>query len=238
MPDELDPKAADYVTSLAKASLGAVPFAGSLLAELPGTVIPKQRIDRIADFARHLEQQIHALNQSSVRARLKDENFTDLLEEATRHAARAVTEERRAYLASLMASGISEERVSFIESKHLLRILGEINDIEVIWLRFYLLPQLDGDHEFREKHAAVLEPVAAHLGSDQPTIDRQALQRNYLQHLESLGLLEQPLQIDLRTKQPSVDTFTKDWKRQGHRVTTLGRLLLRHIGLYVSGNDA
>jgi len=216
---------------MAKGALGALPFAGSLLAELAGSVIPKQRIDRISDFARRLEEQIGALDQASVRAKLTNENFTDLFEEATRHAARALTEERRAYLASLLASGISEDRVSYIESKHMLRILGEINDIEIIWLRLYLMPYLNGDHEFREKHAAVLEPVVATLGSDQTTVDRQALQKNYLQHLQSLGLLEQPLQLDMKTKQPSADPFTNDWKRQNHQVTTLGRLLLRHIGL-------
>ncbi len=36
----------DYVASAAKAALGVVPFAGSLLVELAGTVIPNQRINR------------------------------------------------------------------------------------------------------------------------------------------------------------------------------------------------
>ena len=56
--EQLAPKSIDYVTSAAKAILGAVPFAGSLLTELAGTVIPNQRIDRIAKFAAVLEYRL------------------------------------------------------------------------------------------------------------------------------------------------------------------------------------
>lgn len=231
MNDDIKQNSTDYVVATAKAVLGMVPFAGSLLVELAGTIIPKQRLDRLASFAQKLERKIGDLDKDTVRAKLTDENFTDLLEETARHAARAVTEERREYLSSLLAAGVSEDRVSFIESKHLLRILGEINDVEAIWLRFYRYPFMKGDEEFREKHVNVLEPITAHLGSDQGTLDRHALQENYLQHLVSLGLLERPLQIDSKTGYPAFDKMSKDWKTQGHHVTPLGSLLLRHIGL-------
>jgi hypothetical protein len=44
-PRDLAPSSVDYVVSVAKASLGVVPFVGSLLAEIAGTLIPNQRID-------------------------------------------------------------------------------------------------------------------------------------------------------------------------------------------------
>lgn len=110
MSDDIQQNSTDYVVATAKAVLGMVPFAGSLLAELAGSVIPKQRLDRLADFARRLEKSIGDMDQDLVRAKLSDENFTDLFEETTRHAARAVTEERREYLSSLLASGVSEDR--------------------------------------------------------------------------------------------------------------------------------
>jgi hypothetical protein len=137
-----------------------------------------------------------------------------------------------------LSPSVSEDRVSFIESKHLLRILGEINDIEIVWLRFYLFPYMNGDDSFRTKHATILEPVTAHLGSDQTTLDRHALQENYLQHLVSLGLLERPLYVDSKTNHPVFDRMSKDWRRQGHNVTPLGRLLLRHIGLNLADGEA
>lgn len=231
MSKELDQNTTDYVVATAKAVLGAVPFAGSLLAELAGTIIPKQRLDRLADYTQKLEARFNGLDRERLRSKLTDENFTDLFEETVRHAARAVTDERRAYLASLFATGVSEDRISFIETKHLLRILGEVNDIEIIWLRFYLNPVFDGDHEFRTKHEAVLEPVSAALDSDQATLDKHALQQNYLQHLVSLGLLDRPLDVDSKTGYPKFDKLSRDWKTRGHHVSPLGRLLLRHIGL-------
>lgn len=154
MADKLDQNSTDYVVSATKSALGMVPFAGSLLAELAGSIIPKQRMDRLVDYARKLEHRLGDLDQDAIRTKLADENFTDLLEESARQAAQAVTDERREYLASLLASGVSEDRVSFVESRHLLRILSQINDIEVIWLRFYSHRSLNGDEEFRSKHAA------------------------------------------------------------------------------------
>ncbi|WP_432381193.1 hypothetical protein [Duganella sp. P38] len=231
MSDSLNQNVTDYVVSAAKASLGMVPFAGSLLAELAGTIIPKQRVDRLVDFTRKLEDKIGELDETTIRAKLSDENFTDLLEESARQAAQAVTEERRQYLASLLASGMSETRMSFVERKHLLRLLSQINDIEVIWLRFYHYPYMSGDEEFRSKHASILKPIMATLGSDQETIDQSALQENYTEHLVSLGLLTRPLQVDSKTGYPLFDKTTKNWKTQSAQTTRLGRILLRYIGL-------
>src|SRR6266571_696399 len=84
----------DYVSFAAKAVLGAVPFAGSLLVELACTIIPNQRVDRLAKFAMELERRLNSFDQEQVRTKLTDENFTDLAEEAMRQAARSVTDER------------------------------------------------------------------------------------------------------------------------------------------------
>src|SRR5450756_1960269 len=95
----LEPQGPDYVASTAKAFLGAVPFVGSLLVELAGTIVPNQRIDRIADFAGELEARLSVLEQDFVRAQLSDPQFTDLMEEGLNQAARAVSAERRAQIA-------------------------------------------------------------------------------------------------------------------------------------------
>jgi hypothetical protein len=79
-PNSLAINRSDYVTSAARAALGVVPFAGSLLAEIAGTVIPGQRVDRIVHFAAELEKRIAGLERDSVRIHLTDENFTDLVE--------------------------------------------------------------------------------------------------------------------------------------------------------------
>ena len=78
LPEPIKTRAIDYVTSGAKAALGAFPFAGSLLVEIAGSIIPRQRVDRIADFAAKLEERIRHLEEQTVKGQLNDEEFTDL----------------------------------------------------------------------------------------------------------------------------------------------------------------
>jgi hypothetical protein len=221
----------DYVTSAVKALVGAVPFAGSLLAEIAGMIIPNQRIERLSKYAQELEERLSKLDQDFVRAQLRNENFTDLFEENIRQAARSLTDERRQYLASVIANGLSLKDIEFFESKHLLRILGEINDAEVIILRSYLVATIGGDKEFFEKHKEIIMPEPATMGASQKVLDKSALHKSYKEHLNSLGLLEKQYQTDTRTKEMVIDTFTGGPKVKGYRITSLGRLLLKHIGL-------
>lgn len=98
--DDLKSNITDYVVSVAKVALSAVPVVGPALVEIIGTVIPQQ-----------------------------------------------------------------------------------INDVEVIVLRSYLVRELGGDTEFRERHAAVLASIGAHLQSDQHDIDKSVLYDGYRLHL-------------------------------------------------------
>jgi hypothetical protein len=227
----LQPATRDYVASAARAVLGMVPFAGSLLVELADVIIPNQRIDRIAKFAENLNEELSGLDEKFVRSQLTNENFAGLLEEALRQAARSVTDERREYIASLVAESLTDEAVEYNESKHLLRILGEINDIEVIWLRYHAVGTIGGDEAFREKHASILAPVRATYQAPQETHDRSALQKSYKEHLCRLGLLERRYETELGTDAPRFDRVTGGMKVRGYQLTPLGGLLLRHIGL-------
>ncbi len=228
---ELSNKPIDYVTSVIKGTLGAVPFAGSLLAELAGTVIPKQRLDRIVKFAEILEGKLSTLEQEFIRSQLTNENFSDLLEEGARQAARSLGNERREYIASLITNSLSQEDIEYIESKHLLRILGELNDIEVIWLRYYLEPYLSGDEEFRDKHKSILAPIMASF-SDPPSVgEKEALQGSYKEHLSQLGLLQPQHEMDSETHSPEFDRISGSLKIRGYEITRLGRLLLKQISL-------
>ncbi|MEO6145569.1 MAG: hypothetical protein ABIT70_00680 [Sulfuriferula sp.] len=229
LPTPIKTNAVDYVAACAKAILSTIPFAGSLLAEIAGSIIPRQRIDRIADFAGKLEQRIQNLEQSSVTDALNDEEFTDLAEEALRQASRSTTPERREYLAALLASSLSSDAITHAETKHLMRILGELTDVEVIWLRFYHIPTIDGDKEFRELHANVLHQKSAHLGSSESEIDAEALQKSYRDHLIRLGLVSAEIKKG-SDGTPEFDPFSGNFKVSYHQTSRLGRLLLKQIG--------
>lgn len=214
----------DYVASAAKAVLGNVPFIGSLLVELAGTVIPNQRIERIAKFTKILAQRLDRIEQNFVKSQMKNEEFTDLIEEGLRQAARSLSDERREYIASLIANSLTSKDIEYQESKHLLRILSEMNDIEIIWLRFYLTTTPDEDQEFRDKHKEILQPISRSMGVPQSVHDKATLQDSYKEHLVQLGLLEKIYSSQL-------DNRTGGLKLKNYQLTSLGRLLLREIGL-------
>ncbi|WP_371325032.1 hypothetical protein VX159_05815 [Dechloromonas sp. ZY10] len=234
LPTPIQANAVDYVTAGAKAILSAIPFAGSLLAEIAGSIIPRQRVDRIADFASKLEQRIEHLEKGSVTAALNDEEFTDLSEEALRQASRATTSERREYLATLLATSLSSDAISYAETKHLMRLLGELSDVEVIWLRFYAVPTTGRDQEFRELHKNVLHPKSAHLGSSEDEVDAEAIQKSYRDHLIRLGLVSAEIAKD-RDGAPEFDRFSGNFKVKCHQASRLGLLLLKQIGLAPQG---
>lgn len=222
LPISLESNLVDYVTAGAKSVLGTVPFAGSLLAEVAGSIIPNQRVDRLADFTAKLEHRIKSMEETLVAKALTDEEFTDLVEESVRQVSRSTTQERRGYLAALLSNSLSSEAITYSETKHLMRILGELTDVEVIWLRSYV-----ENYEFKKLHWNVLDPTI-------PDSDARALQESYRDHLVRLGLLVGEIRKD-KDGSPEFDNFTRSFKVYSYRISQLGHLLLKQID--VVGQD-
>ena len=221
----------DYSVAGARGSLNLIPIIGPFFAEIFGATIPKQRIDRISNFATELDLRLMAIEKEVLEREVENEEFIDLIEEGFRQASASLGEDRRDYIASLIAHGLASHEIEYSESKHLLRILGEINDIEVVWLRFHRRPTYGGDEEFRERHKGILEPVIPYMGATQETHDKYALQVSYREHLTQLGLLERRYRTDMQTRIPEFDRSTGAMEVSGYQLTRLGRLLLRQIGL-------
>lgn len=233
--NDLKSNTTDHVVSVAKIALAAVPAIGSPLAEIIGTIIPNQRIDRVAKFATTLEARLSTVEQRLFQERIHDPDFGELVEDSIRQAASSLSDERRQYLASIVVTTLSREKLELVDSRHLLRILQQINDVEVIVLRSYLVRTIGSDNEFRERHSEILDPVGVHLQSDQREIDKGALYDGYRLHLAQLGLLSQEIMLDSKTKQPAFDPARKSFKTGGYNLTSLGRLLLRTIGVTHDG---
>lgn len=141
-----------------------------------------------------------------------------------------MSEDRREYLASLVASSLTIEALEHAEAKHLMRILGELNDVEILWLRYYLVQTIGGDEEFRKLHKEVFEPVSATTSSSQAELDDHALQKSYRDHLVSLGLVKEHLRKG-KDGVPEFDKMTGQPKVSHWQASQLGRLLLRSIGM-------
>lgn len=217
----------DYLAPAIRSVLGIVPIAGPLLCELC-SLIPNQKSDRVAKWVVILGERIARLEEAVVRAQLSDENFTDVLEETVIQATRSLSDERRAYLAELVVKGIASEEIEYFETRHLLRILGEINDVEVIILRYYLVTSIPDDEKFRVKYEDILFPRPPTIGGQRSAVEKYALHTSYKDHLSSLGLLERTYKEE---------ALKYDGAKLGapkpldYRITSMGRLLLKHIGL-------
>ena len=232
MPEnELEKNKTDLLTSAAKSVLGALPYAGPLLSELIGNLIPDQRIDRLAKYIIELERKLSDLSAERIRELLKDSECIDLFEEGFVQASRAITNERQAQIASVVRNGLDDELIAYSESKYVLKLLQELNEQEIIWLRYHLHPTIGGDEEFRNKHKNVLERVYATIGSDESVKEKAALQESYIEHLERLGLISPQYTIDQDTGIPEFDTFTGRPAVSYHDITFLGHLVLKQIGL-------
>jgi hypothetical protein len=227
----LNTQKSDIIALFARAGLGAVPFVGSVFAEVAGAIIPNQRIDRIVKFAEKLESKLSDTQKVALRSQLSDEEFVDILEEGMIQASKSTSDDRREYLALLIANGLSDKAIEYGETRRLLTILGDLSDAEIISLRYHLVRTIGGDEEFREKHKKFLMNTPVTSGSSQDEKDKAALKDNYKEHLISLGLLKNEYRLSQETGLQEIDTFTKAPKISGQNLTGTGRLLLRYIGL-------
>ncbi len=228
--NELAMRPPDLVATVAKAVAGCAPVVGPLVAELVGVVVPHQRLDRIVEFVEKLDSRIAGLEQMNIQPQLDNPEFASLLEEGLQQSARVVSSERRSQIAELIAHSLDQHEIEYVESEHLLRILGDLNDVEVIRLGSYLHRSYARD-EYRERHQEVLAPVLISYASRQSDKDKAALQRSHDLHLERLGLLRAHYRVDPVSKLPEFDTSTGGQKTSGYGITGLGTLLLRQIGV-------
>lgn len=217
--------AAAFLKSLA----GYAPFVGPILGEAIGVVIPSQKVERLHTFAQVLEDRVKYLEEDTARLKMQSEEFTDLLEDGLIQASRAMTDERRQYIASLLKNSIARDEIGHVEKKKLLALLGELNDAEIIVLKFHSLLSPDNKSAFAKRHERVLGPIERHFGVPQENLDKGALQDSYRSKLMEVGLLTPVYKRQEKGKQPEFDERTGRLKATSFRVTALGDLLLRFI---------
>jgi hypothetical protein len=228
--DKLDADRADRLVAVARSIVGAVPFIGPAAAEVIGHVIPAQRSDRIVAMLRHLDGKVRELDQELLQARIRSEEFVDLLEDGLHQAARSLSEDRREHIAALLKNSLAAEELEHLRDKKLLWLLGELNDAEMIMLQSYGLPERDR-RQFIEKHEAVLRAPPAHLGSGRAELDRAAIHDAFRKRLADLGLIRPRFKRPKRGALPEFDEKTGMMSASGSEITPLGRMLLKRCDL-------
>src|SRR5580693_7992248 len=190
---------ADYATSILKAGFGSIPFAGPILTELVNDFIPGQRTDRLVAFVRELDARLTELTKEKFAAHSRTPAGADLIEEGLWMAARALTDERRKAIANLLVRSLTAEELQYAQSKKLLQLLNELQDPEIVMLRYFYLLE-EGDHrasDFYDLHEAILEPDMSAIGSSEEEGDRGALYEAHKSTFRRLGLTQPRSDADL-----------------------------------------
>jgi outer membrane murein-binding lipoprotein Lpp len=218
----------DHATAALKGAVGAVPLAGGLLAEMVGAVIPNQRLDRIASFAMILDAKLATLDRDVVEQRMRTEEFADLLEDGLRQASRSLSDERRRYIASVLKNSLASDELKHLETKRMLELLGELNDLEIIILEsengFYAAAD-----PFRQVHKEALSHPYESARSTAEARDKVAVYESYRAKLRRLDLLRPEYEMPRDRTGPQFDHRTGTLLARRDRVTDLGSLLLRVI---------
>ena len=183
-------------------------------------------------FAAALESKLAALEQDFVRSQLTNENFTDLMEEGLRQAARSLSDERREHIATLISKSLDLAAMSYAESRHFLRVLGELNDVEIIRLASHQYDTYESGQAYWEKHRAILEPIMPTFGSGQDVMTRRRC-RTVMTRTCSNSVCSNPrYSVDHNTKQVQVG-HDGDLEVRSYSLSQFGRMLLRQLDILV-----
>jgi hypothetical protein len=134
---QINANKADYASALVRGIVGVAPVVGPILAEVITSGIPNQKLDRVITFIKVFEDRIKYLEEDVLKEKLRSEEFGDLLEDALPQAARALSDERKEYIANLLKNSLTDEGLEHTGKKKLLSLLNELNDPEIILLYYY-----------------------------------------------------------------------------------------------------
>ena len=228
---------ADRVTALTSAGLGTIPFSGSILAQLVGTLAPEQRLARIEAYIRYLELKVDLLTTGQKELIKTSFEHIDLFEEGAYQAIRAITDERRQQIAQIVAEGLSGEKREAMDKKRVLLIFSQLDDENMIILLDHVMKNRTKYDEFVSKHAYLLEPLYATAFSDPPLRERAALRtaiekklRTAIEKkLERFGLIKETLMSRTRGVPGLADQMIESDKN--FVITELGRIILHEASL-------
>lgn len=98
----------DRFASAIKSTVGELPFVGSYIADIITDKIPNQKLDRVIAYLGKLTERLNELPKENIEELIASPKFQALLEESIEQSARATTQERYEYLASIVVNGISD----------------------------------------------------------------------------------------------------------------------------------
>lgn len=207
-------------------------FVSKIADDVVYNLIRKQRLDRIDEFLEILNEKTLGFEREILEQKMKTAEFIDLFEDGMWQVARALSRERKEYIASLLKNSLEYEDLNHIEQKKLLSLLNELNDAQIIILKSKeFLYQSEAQQAFYNLHREVLQPPLVTMQSSEEEADQSALYKALVNDLQRLELIETTFKKPKKNEFPEFDMKTGMVKAQSSRITRLGRLLLRYIDM-------
>lgn len=207
----------DKFTMVLKGAFGAIPYAGPMMQELIGVIIPQQRLDRVVMFVEKLSETLeeNEIEIEKLKEKLSSPEYSSFVFRTCQNVADSISEEKINYIRNIFINGINNESEELSQYESLMSLLNKINDSEIVYLRTYYL--FHWDMEKAKKYQqdtglAFLTPVKS-LGMSQEELDKETIKEIYLNNLVNLGLLIEEL-------------------KNGHtryKCSNIGSLLVRNI---------
>ncbi len=190
-------------------------------------VIPHRKMDRMEGILERVVKRLDRLDPPIGGERPFDPVFPELLEDGFMHAGRAASPERLDYIAAMIVNGISGGTARRLDHRHLMQLLGEMNDVEVLLLIHAGQSGEDADRFWRRHEQALSVPIDGPAATPEER-ERAAVFESYLHHLERLGVVQ-------LVPFAGWDKDYSGTREDGYistaalRVTTLGEVLLRSM---------
>lgn len=227
--DGLDDNFKDKLLAIGKGVAGICPY-GGVISEVVSSVIPGQRVDRITEYLRQLSVRVDKLDEQVKNNIVNSPNKVDLIEEGGHQAARAVSQDRIDMIVSAVERGLTEDDADVLRRKRLLRVLGELDDDELVLLNAYGQSYGVGMGSMdRDPFEDVNRPRSPSLNSGEEELERYQLFQAGKNSLVRHNLLRKNYGVK-KGQLPEFDAHEGDFK---HRVevSQLGRMLLKEIGM-------
>jgi hypothetical protein len=219
---------ADAVATFGGALLQLIPVVGPLLAEILKVTIPNQRLDRVVDFLRILQQEMDVAKLSLEQVRKGHEI---LIEDGILIALRTNSRAHYRRASKVIVEGLTTNVDGLAEERFLLSLLGELTDAEIVWLGSTISRDVQEQHAYHEAHRMELSKSSTHIASSVGAKESSAVVDGYHSHLERLGLIRPIYNMEGKRQGFVGDGSYRDvnLKAKKYKATHLGELLFRKI---------
>lgn len=168
--------------------LGAVAIVGPFAVEAFNLLIPNQRQNRVEKLLKIFSSKICNMSKEEVEQKFHTSEFLDVFEDCIYQAIRAVGDDRLKYLASVLEKSLTDEQIKHLQTKRLLSILAELNDVEVVILQSYGFRDINNS-DFIKQHKSIFQNAVISHGASEEELEEHAIYMNYRDHLINLGLI-------------------------------------------------